>query len=76
MNSLQRFVNESTELLNGLPPQTGDAARLGHRLSCALTRIRMLEQACLDAKLAMQNMPQGSYRYACQSINAAFIAEV
>jgi len=46
------FIEECKELLNTIPVQTGDAARLGHRLSQAIDRLEaMVSQANAQFKV-------------------------
>lgn len=46
--TVQKFVNESRALLNGLPALSGDSARVAHRLSVA---VGLLENELADNEL-------------------------
>lgn len=39
---MKDFIARSTELLNSIPAQTGDGARLAHRLSRALDKLEAI----------------------------------
>jgi hypothetical protein len=52
MSNTKTFIQENSELLNSLPPLTGDAARLAHRLSQATDRLQaVIEQANAQFKV-------------------------
>ena len=44
------FIKDSNKLLNNLPPLTGDAARVAHRLSRALSALEVVMLYCKHAK--------------------------
>jgi len=58
-----RFITRSRTLLNRIPPQTGDAARLAHRLSIA---IDLIEQDRAAMRAAHDDIMK---RYDAQAAN-------
>lgn len=54
-----KFITDSRTLLSSLPPLTGNAARLGHRLSQAIDLIeqeRKINAALLTALIPLANL--------------------